>query len=159
VRELTVERARQGTAVLSATQRLEELVSFAQRVTALDRGRIVFAGSVASLAAIGGADRHLLRLGPATTAPLSALDAALGALGRVRPAPGEDGTHVLLTLTPGVSLGQALTALVGAGAEMLSCRDERPPIERAFGAVTRDAASASSPPRRARSPRSFAASS
>jgi ABC-type multidrug transport system ATPase subunit len=136
VRELTIERARQGTAVVWATQRLEELVGFGQRVTVLDSGKVAFAGSVASLAAAGGADRHLVRLGPATRVPLPALDAALGAIGRLRPAPGEDGSHALLTLSPGVSLGDALTAIIRAGAEVLSCRDETPPIERAFLAIT-----------------------
>ena len=43
---------------------------------------------------------------------------------------------MLLTLSPGVSLGEALTAIIDAGAEVLSCRDERPAIERAFLAVT-----------------------
>ena len=44
--------------------------------------------------------------------------------------------HALLTLAPGVSLGSAIAALATAGAEVVSCRDERPPIERAFLAVT-----------------------
>jgi hypothetical protein len=35
-----------------------------------------------------------------------------------------------------VSLGSAVAALVAAGADVRSCRDERPPIERAFLAVT-----------------------
>jgi ABC-type multidrug transport system ATPase subunit len=138
VRDLTVTLARRGTAVVWATQRLEELVGFAQRVTVLDHGKVAFAGSVASLAAAGGAHRHLVRLGPATSAPLPALHAALGSAGELRPAPGEDGSHVLLTLAPGVSLGEALTAIIGAGAEVLSCRDETPAIERAFLAVTRE---------------------
>jgi ABC-2 type transport system ATP-binding protein len=136
VRELTGALARQGTAVVWATQRLEELVGFAQRVTVLDHGEVAFAGSVASLAAAGGAHRHLVRLGPATAIPLPALDAALGPEGELRPAPGEDASHVLLTLSPGVSLGKALTTIITAGAEVLSCRDETPAIERAFLAVT-----------------------
>jgi ABC-2 type transport system ATP-binding protein len=136
VRRLTAERARAGTAVLWATQRIEELAGFAQRVTVLDRGTVCFAGSVAALAAAGGGDRHVVQLGPATSAPRGALDAALGSLARLQPAPGEDAGHAMLVLAPGVSLGAALAALVAAGAEVLSCRDERPPIERAFLAVT-----------------------
>jgi ABC-type multidrug transport system ATPase subunit len=136
VRALTLERAQAGTAVLWATQRIEELEGFAEWVTVLDRGAVCFGGSLASLSALGGADRQLLRLGPATSVPLQALDAALGAHGRLQQAAGEDGSHALLVLAPGVPLGAAVTALVQAGAEVLSCRDERPPIERAFLAVT-----------------------
>ena len=134
VRDLTAARAATGTAVLWATQRIEELHGFAQRVTVLDRGTVAFSGSVATLTAMGGGDRHVLELGPASTALPAALDAALGALGRLQP--GGDGSHVLLVLAPGVALGAALAALTEAGAEIVGCRDERPPIERAFLAVT-----------------------
>jgi ABC-2 type transport system ATP-binding protein len=140
IRDLTLDRARDGTAVVWATQRIEELVGFADRVTVLDRGRVCFSGSVAALAAMGGGDRHVVQLGNATVRPLAALDAALGTRGRIAPAVGEDGSHALLTLAPGVALGAALAALVAAGAEIISCRDERPPIERAFLAVTAERA-------------------
>jgi ABC-2 type transport system ATP-binding protein len=135
VRALTVERARAGAAVVWATQRIEELAGFARRVTVLDRGEVCFAGSVAALTAAGGGDRHLVRLGPATTVPVAGLDAALGAVGRVQP--GGDTSHVVLTVAPGQSLGSALTAMVAAGAEVLSCQDERPRLEQGFLAVTR----------------------
>jgi ABC-2 type transport system ATP-binding protein len=134
VRALASERARAGAAVLWATQRIEELAGFADRVTVLDRGVVCFAGTVAALAAEGGGDRHVVGLGPRTTADLAAMGAAMGALGHVQPA--SDAGHVLVTLAPGVSLGAALAALTAAGAEVTSCRDERPPIERAFLAVT-----------------------
>ena len=134
VRALTSERARAGTAVLWATQRIEELAGFADRVTVLDRGVVCFAGTVTALAAEGGGDRHVVGLGPRTTLDLPAMDAALGAIGHVQPA--SDAGHVVVTLAPGVSLGAALAALTAAGAEVTSCRDERPPIERAFLAVT-----------------------
>jgi ABC-type multidrug transport system ATPase subunit len=134
VRSLTRDCARRGTAVVWATQRIEELAGFADRVTVLDRGEVCFAGSVSALAAAGGAARHVVGLGPRTTADLPALDAALGTLGRVQPA--SDAGHVLVALSPGVSLGDALVALTAAGADVTSCRDERPPIERAFLAVT-----------------------
>ena len=134
VRGLTRDCARRGTAVVWATQRIEELAGFAERVTVLDRGAVCFAGTVAELAAAGGGDRHVVGLGPRTTAKLPALDAALGTLGRVQPA--SDAAHVLITLSPGVSLGAALSALTAAGAEVVSCRDERPPMEQAFLALT-----------------------
>jgi ABC-2 type transport system ATP-binding protein len=138
VRELTCEAASRGAAVLWATQRIEELAGFAHNVTVLDRGAVRFAGTVAALAATGGGDRYVVGLGPRTTAALGALDAALDSLGRVQPA--SDAGHVLLSVAPGVSLGTALAALTAAGAEITSCRDERPPIERAFLAVTAEQA-------------------
>jgi ABC-type multidrug transport system ATPase subunit len=134
VRALTTERAQSGTAVLWATQRIEELAGFAERVTVLDRGVVCFEGTVAALAAEGGGDRHVVGLGPRTTTDLAAMSAALSGIGKIQPA--SDAGHVLLTLAPGVSLGAALSALTAAGAEVTSCRDERPPIERAFLAVT-----------------------
>ena len=136
VRELTRARARTGTAVVWATQRIEELPGLADGVTVLDRGLVCFAGSVAALAAQGGGDRHVIGLGPRTITSLAALDAALGELGRLQAAPDGDSVHALLTLAPGASLGSAISALSAAGAEVISCRDERPPIERAFLAVT-----------------------
>jgi ABC-type multidrug transport system ATPase subunit len=136
VRGLTAEAARRGTAVVWATQRIEELAGFADGVTVLDRGAVCFEGSVAELAALGGADRHVIGLGPRTSMPIAALEAALGTLGTLQPAAGRDGAHAVLVLAPGVSLGAALAALTDAGAEVTSCRDERPPIERAFLAVT-----------------------
>jgi len=138
VRDLTGACAAGDTAVLWATQRIEELHGFAQQVTVLDRGSVAFSGSVSALVALGGADRHVLELGPATTLPLPALHDALGTLGQLSPGP--DAGHVLLTLAPGVPLGSAVTVLAQAGAEILSCRDERPPIERAFLAVTAERA-------------------
>ena len=136
VRDLAADRAAAGTAILWATQRIEELHGFADRVTVLDRGVVAFAGTVAALAAVGGADRHLIELGPATAVPLQQLDAGLGTLGRLLPAPAADAGHALLVIAPGATVGAALAALVAAGAEVLSCRDERPPIERAFMAIT-----------------------
>jgi ABC-2 type transport system ATP-binding protein len=134
VRALTRDCARRGTAVLWATQRIEELAGFADRVTVLDRGVVCFAGTVSALAAAGGGDRHVIGLGARTTAALPALDAALGTLGRIQPA--ADAGYALIALSPGVSLGAALSALMAAGAEVTSCRDERPAMERAFLAVT-----------------------
>jgi ABC-type multidrug transport system ATPase subunit len=124
--------------VVWATQRVEELVGFADRATVLDRGTVRFAGTVAALAARGGGDRHVVRLGAATAAPVDRLDAALGTSGRLLPS--SDASEALLALAPGVSLGTALAALMAAGAEITGSRDEHPPIERAFRVVTERAA-------------------
>ena len=135
IRELTRERARAGTATLWATQRIEELVGFADRVTVLDRGAVRFGGSVADLVALGGGDRHILRFGQSARPPLRALDEALTGFGRLEPV-GHGSGEALLTLAPGVSLGAAIAALARAGGDVVGCRDERPPIERAFLAIT-----------------------
>jgi ABC-2 type transport system ATP-binding protein len=133
VRELTLEHARAGCAVVWATQRIEELSGFADRVTVLDRGTVRFAGTVTALVAAGGGHRHVIGLGPRTAAPLAALDAALGPRGTLQPA-GESG-HAVLALAPGVALGTALATLIEAGAELMSCRDETPPVERGFRSI------------------------
>jgi ABC-2 type transport system ATP-binding protein len=135
IRELTVQRAATGTAVLWATQRIEELSGFAHRATVLDHGLVRFAGSVDALAAMGGGDRHLVTFGSADV-PRAALAAALGPLGTLEPIGHADGSSALLTVAPGSSLGAALSALVAAGAEIAACREERSPIERAFLSVT-----------------------
>jgi ABC-2 type transport system ATP-binding protein len=134
IRRLTLERVRGGAAVLWTTQRIEELEGFADRVTVLERGTVCFQGSVSELIAMGGGERHVLRFGPATTATLAMLSGTLGDLGQLEPY--QDGTHAMLTLAPGFAIGEAVSLLHAAGAEILSCRDERHPIERAFLAVT-----------------------
>jgi ABC-2 type transport system ATP-binding protein len=137
VRALTVERARSGAAILWATQRIEELPRFADRVTVLERGNVRFAGSVAELMALEGTQRHVLRLGP-WTARRDELNAVLGSSARLEP--DSDSEHAVLVLAPGTQLGAAIAALHAAGAEILSCREETPPIERAFLALTTERA-------------------
>jgi ABC-2 type transport system ATP-binding protein len=54
VRALVAERAAAGTAVIWATQRVDEISGFANRVTLLAAGRVRFTGSVDELLAAGG---------------------------------------------------------------------------------------------------------
>jgi ABC-2 type transport system ATP-binding protein len=54
VRSLVAERAAAGAAVVWATQRVEEINGFANRVTLLSDGRVRFTGSVGELLAAGG---------------------------------------------------------------------------------------------------------
>jgi ABC-2 type transport system ATP-binding protein len=136
VRELTRARAAAGAAVLWATQRVEELPGFADSVSLLERGQLRFTGSVGAFAAEAGGGRHLLRLDAGGMQDLASLQAALGDRGRVEPARDADPSHVMLDLAGGVPLGAAIAALATVGANVVSCRDERPPIERAFLAMT-----------------------
>jgi ABC-2 type transport system ATP-binding protein len=138
VRALAAARAEAGTAILWATQRIEELPGFAERVTVLERGAVRFTGSVTALIAVAGAQRHLLGFDRSGTTDLDVLGAALDGGGRLASAPDGDPEHAVLVLGPGLPLGAAIAALQAAGAEILSCRDERPPIERAFLRLTGD---------------------
>ncbi|HEY7623074.1 MAG TPA: ABC transporter ATP-binding protein [Solirubrobacteraceae bacterium] len=54
VRALIAERAAAGAAVMWATQRVDEISGFANRVTVLTAGRVRFTGSVNELLAAGG---------------------------------------------------------------------------------------------------------
>jgi ABC-2 type transport system ATP-binding protein len=136
VRALATARAQGGTAILWATQRIEELPGFAERVTLLDRGSVRFSGSVMALVSVAGAQRHLLRLGRGGVVQLDELEPALDGGGRLEPSQDGDPEHAVLVLAPGVPLGAAISSLHAAGAQILSCRDESPPIERAFLALT-----------------------
>ena len=140
VRDLTTSLAASGTAVLWATQRVEELAGFADRVTVLARGEVRFSGSLGAMTAHARAERHELRLDARAAARWQSLDRALGSLGGLEPADGDPGS-VLLSLADGVALGAAIAVLADAGAEVQSCREDGPPIERAFLALTSERAS------------------
>jgi ABC-type multidrug transport system ATPase subunit len=134
VRELISEAAAGDAAVLWATQRIDEIGGFADRVTVLARGRVTFAGSVSDLVAQAEPTRYLLRLrnGRVTgVALLPALERAIGSIGAVE-ASADD---FVLALDGDAVLGEALVRLAGAGMEILSCRPERSPLEEAFVAV------------------------
>lgn len=132
VRAIAERVARDGAAVLWATQRIDEVRGFADRVTLLRGGRVRFAGSVAALIAAAEARRFVLRLGRAPDAPDLALATALGdgaALERL------DDDHWLLALRGGTVLGEAVAALATAGVPVHACHRERSEIEAAFVAL------------------------
>ena len=134
VRDLVRAALERGTAVLWATQRVEEVRGFADRVTLLERGRARFQGTVSELLARAGTRRFVVVLGTNGGGRLndaSELSAALGQAGRIAALEGDDGTH-LLVLAEQASLGEALGALLASGATVLGCRQERPEVEDAF---------------------------
>jgi ABC-2 type transport system ATP-binding protein len=141
VRRLLGERARQGAAVIWATQRIDEIRGFAHRVTLLHRGRLRFRGPVPEFMAMAGAGRHLLHVRDGADLPGGVLSVARGALGGmgtvVEAAEGERG-HYLMALPEDITLGEALTRLVRAGIEVLACREERSEIEEAFLRLTEE---------------------
>ena len=125
VRDLVVSAARRGTAVVWATQRLDEIRGLADGVTVIAQGRQVFAGSVPELMAHAVPRRYLLRL--RGTMPSEALD-GLATLERT----GDGAEHFLLVLKDDTVLGDALAALDAAGIGVLTCTEERSGIEQAF---------------------------
>jgi ABC-type multidrug transport system ATPase subunit len=143
IRELIRAAAGRGAAVLWATQRVEEIRGFADRVTVLELGRARFAGTVAQLLAHTGARRFVITIagnGATTTPSIETLGRSLGEMGRIAPTGAGDGTY-LVALSDSATLGNALAALHEADADVLSCRHERPEVEEAFLALVGEGAS------------------
>jgi ABC-2 type transport system ATP-binding protein len=139
VRALVAEAAASGTSVLWATQRLDEIRGFADRVTLLSRGTVRFSGSVSQLLAAVDATHYVLRLRNGNRSAATArraLERAVHGLGRIAPERGGDDEHFLLYLEPGAVLGDALGAIAGARFSLLSCREQRSGIEEAFVRLT-----------------------
>jgi ABC-2 type transport system ATP-binding protein len=136
VRDLIARARDRGTAVIWATQRLDEIRGFADRVTLLNEGRVRFEGTVPELMATTVPIRHLIHVPSIRDAGHDTASAALRGLAHASLS-GETGEHLLIVLEPGVPLGRAIAALTAAGFEVLSCREERSEIESAFLALTR----------------------
>ena len=143
VRELVSSLATQrGVAVVWTTQRIEEIRGFADRVTLLRRGTVIFSGTVPALMAHAEPNRFLVHVGDQDTGgspSASTLRAALGAAGTVEPSPDGDAEHFVLVLARSAVLGDAITALTVAGITVLSCTEEQSKIEQAFMSLTTDA--------------------
>jgi len=139
-RELVSDAARAGAAVVWATQRVDEIRGFADRVTLLDRGVVRFEGTVPELMGTSGARRFLLHLArpPEGGALIGRVTDLLGASASILPAggDGEDGEHLLLVLQADAVLGDAIATLANAGIRVVACREERSGIEEAFLRLT-----------------------
>jgi ABC-type multidrug transport system ATPase subunit len=137
VRDLIAERSAAGTAVLWATQRIDEIRGFARRVTLLDQGAVRFSGTVPQFMSRATAQRHLLRLrARGKEIDLGGASAAIGSLGNLAPTRDPDGEHYVLALREQATLGEAVARLVTSGLDVLSCREERSGIEEAFLTMT-----------------------
>jgi ABC-2 type transport system ATP-binding protein len=142
-RELVADAARAGAAVVWATQRVDEIRGFADRVTLLDRGVVRFEGTVPELMGTSGARRFLLHLArlPGGGAQIDRVTDLLQPVGSVLPAGGDggedgDGEHLLLVLQGDAVLGDAIATLANAGIKVVACREERSGIEEAFLRLT-----------------------
>jgi ABC-2 type transport system ATP-binding protein len=141
VQDLIQARADAGTAVVWATQRLDEIRGFADRVTLLHRGEVGFNGTVQQLISTGLVRAYVLRLRRDTASAAQMLDqarAALGGTGSITSQDDSDGEHYLLLLDERTEIGRVVWALEEAGIRVLSCREERSGIENAFLRLTRE---------------------
>jgi ABC-type multidrug transport system ATPase subunit len=135
MRELVRRLADEGAAVVWATQRIEEIRGFADRVTLLRTGVAAFQGTVSQLIALAVPRRYVLRLrngretgGELEPAVREALRerASIAALGH------DDPESFLLHLAEGAVLGEVIAALTAASVDVLACREERSEIENAY---------------------------
>jgi ABC-2 type transport system ATP-binding protein len=139
VRGLVEDCARRGAAVVWATQRLDEIRSFADRVTLLAHGRARFAGTVPGLLEHSRPRRYVVQLrnGTMTGRRLAARSQeALGGLGSIALTGDPDSEHFLLDLSRNTLLGSAFVALAAARIDVVACREDRSEIEDAFVALT-----------------------
>jgi ABC-2 type transport system ATP-binding protein len=142
VQDLVADAAERGTAVVWATQRLDEIRGFADQVSVLDRGKVRFVGTVPQLMAISEVRRYVLQLESQTSnveTLVSAANEALSSMATVSPIEDSHGRNCLLDMEDGAILGDAISALTGAGIRVLACREDRSGIESAFLNLTRNA--------------------
>ncbi len=140
IRALAAGLAARGTAIIWATQRVDEIRGFCTAVTFLHHGEVRFAGSVAQLIERGAAGpRYVVRVSngrPDRVVALDALQRALGAGAAIAGGGALGPEHFLLTPRGGTPLGRAIASLAGAGFDVLTCRQERSEVEEAFRALT-----------------------
>ncbi len=131
VQELVSQARARGTAVIWATQRIDEIRGFADRVSVLREGSVRFEGTVPELMAVTIARRYLVHLrGDGDV--LGRARGALAGIGEVALSGDSDGQHFLVALREDVVLGAAIAGLDAAGLAVLTCREERSEIEAAF---------------------------
>jgi ABC-2 type transport system ATP-binding protein len=138
VRDLIASIAANGSTVVWATQRLDEINGFAGGVTLLDRGKVRFVGSVPELMALAVPRRFVVQLDRADAhRGLNAAHDLLSGTAQFVAVDGQSAEHFLLALEDDAVLGDALAALTAAGLRILSCREERSNVEEAFLRLTK----------------------
>ena len=139
IQDLMAGAASRGTAIVWATQRLDEIRGFADQVTVLDRGTVRFVGTVPQLMATSEVRRYVLHLDSGLAGPMlmSAANDVLSPLARVSLLEDSQGRNCLLDLEDGMVLGDAISALTAAGIRVLTCREDRSGIETAFLHLTK----------------------
>lgn len=141
IRALVRGIADDGTAVLWTTQRVDEVAAFANSVTLLLHGALVFAGSPAELVARAPADRCLIQVrtrNAAAPPTLAAVQLAVGPCTTIRAT--NDAGYFALTPQDPHEIGLAVARLVNGGFDVFTCRQAQSEMEEAFLAVTGAAA-------------------
>lgn len=139
VRDLFVDIARRGTAIVWTTQRIDEIRAFADRVTLIHEGKVRFSGSVPELVTISQPRHYVLHLTNGSSDAdqiIASGSRSLDQLGQLSLARGGGAGHFLLSLEPETVLGNALDALMRSGCSVISCREDRSGIEEAFLSLT-----------------------
>jgi ABC-type multidrug transport system ATPase subunit len=141
IRRLVDELRHEGAAVIWATQRVDEVQGFGDRVTLLQTGRVRFCGSVGELVAEGAAVNYIVRLATSVESALEpgALARLLHGVAAAESLPVGVPGRFVLTLAASESLGACLSRLLDAGIDVLSCEHERPGVEQAFLTLTASA--------------------
>jgi ABC-type multidrug transport system ATPase subunit len=141
IRDLVSRLAREGTAVLWTTQRVDEVPNFARSTTLLVQGGVVFTGSPAELAARAATDRYLIQVRTVATGrpPTQAVvQLAIGSAATILPT--NDAGYFLLVPRDPSGLGAAIGRLVGGGLDVIGCRQPESEMEEAFLVLTGAAA-------------------
>ena len=140
IRALVRGIADRGAAVVWATQRVDEIRGFVERVTLLNRGKVRFDGSVPELIAHAVPRSYFVRLrnGHADAeSVLPRLEQVLAGVATIQAAAVSRSDSYVLSLSDDVVLGDALARLHAANMTLLSCHEERSEIEEAFISLTR----------------------
>lgn len=138
VRRLARVARDRGAAIVWATQRLEEIRGFADRVTLLASGSVRFQGSVYGLVA-RAPRRFVLQIGIDGADPERVRRAIHDALVAFAELGVErlDDDHYAISLPEDVVLGDVIASLWAARIRVLACREDKSPVEAAFLLVTR----------------------
>lgn len=121
-----------GTAVVWTTQRIDEIRAFADRVSFLHGGRFRFVGTVPELAALARPRHYILEL----VGDVPAAEEAVRSVATLEPVSGAVTSVFRLILEPSALIGDAVSALQAIGVQVVSCTEERSPIEEAFLALS-----------------------
>ena len=133
VRDLVLNIAREGAAVVWTTQRVHEIAGLADHVTLLAKGRTRFDGPFSDFVSTRKRQRFALRLGNGVDSDaVRRFDQSLGASGGVSMTAGGDGERLSLWLTDELTLGEAVNRLTAEGVIILACSEEVSELEEAF---------------------------
>jgi ABC-2 type transport system ATP-binding protein len=134
VRSIVAEAAKSGAAVVWATQRLEEIRTFAHEVTVLGRGDVRFSGQVDQLVKRALTRTYEIQLVNGS-APLTVLSEALKGVAEISSHPFYTDRFVL-HMGPSTALSDVFHEIEQTGTRVRSCAEARSEIEEAFLQLT-----------------------